>query len=793
MSRSYQSWVKHPLSFAFACLTSTHLMANDLPFSAFGKVEKHNNISHVFASSESNDVQLVPELIELDLDGLGKVSLEIQVHDQQQGRSILKGLLMQSGVEVPFSEVILVEAKNETVMGSIETPQGKWLLMPDVKSQQHYLIKRHGDEINDDIIHAPGHTDLHDIGLTPEEFQTQPAPDKDSDGNFVIDIYMGFSEKALELVQDREAYAMMQLATVNNALKNSKIDNVRVRLVGTGVTSNHMGMSSSQLSLLKTWFAEDIAKYSPDVVAGFMLYENGFENQAGGWGYVNGYYNINSITSPNAFRHELGHNIGGVHCNDKAGYNFGFNNGMTKTHQCGNDINYYSNPNVTDMYGLAIGDPNTADMARIWRENAERHSGFRPAVVPFEDETQAIGFSKTIDQVSNGSWDYSSITVPEGTKRMVVTVNDGDQTDGGAVRLYVQKDQNPTTSRYHAASMTSNQSYSNNHGLAVNNIEEGQWIIGVNGIRNTSKDLNLVVYFYNDNGDAVDNGSTDSGNSNSNNQDTTNQDANNQNTNSPAELMSPMQGALISGGSAVFEYNGDMTRWLYVGTSQGGRDLYNQEVSGNRVSVSGLPQDGSKVYVTLWSYIDQEWVSNAYEFETKKSQDQTSDDDKDDQTTDQGNDTDQGSNNNTNDDTDNTSNNGSNTNENQLPIVEITAPRVVASNTLVQLDGSASFDPNGDNLTYIWRQESGINIELDNADQPIATFMSPDVQEDQTVSVSLTVFDGASIEKQTVEILIAADENLEEDKELLAEVKVHGGAVSWLMLSMLGFLFRRRK
>ena len=77
----------------------------------------------------------------------------------------------------------------------------------------------------------------------------------------------------------------------------------------------------------------------------------------------------------------MGHNVGGHHCypdsgnNYKHGYNAG---GGVTTNLCGNSHPYYSTLDVT-VNGKVIGDAKTANMARLWREQAGRLSSYSPA------------------------------------------------------------------------------------------------------------------------------------------------------------------------------------------------------------------------------------------------------------------------------------------------------------------------------------------------------------------------------------------------------------------------------
>ena len=64
-------------------------------------------------------------------------------------------------------------------------------------------------------------------------------------------------------------------------------------------------------------------------------------------------------------------------------------------------------------------------------------------------------------------------------------------------------------------------------------------------------------------------------------------------------------------------------------------------------------------------------------------------------------------------------------NVNHAPVAIASAPQVVGEGTLVQLDGSASFDPDGDPLSYAWSQNSGLPVILSDPTSPKPVFTAP--------------------------------------------------------------------
>ena len=89
-------------------------------------------------------------------------------------------------------------------------------------------------------------------------------------------------------------------------------------------------------------------------------------------------------------------------------------------------------------------------------------------------------------------------------------------------------------------------------------------------------------------------------------------------TTGKAEMTSPANGSTLSGSSQLFQWTSSSSAskyWLYVGSSQGGSNYYTQDQSLNTsVTVTGLPTDGSTVYVRLWTQISSTWEYNDYTY-----------------------------------------------------------------------------------------------------------------------------------------------------------------------------------
>jgi len=80
---------------------------------------------------------------------------------------------------------------------------------------------------------------------------------------------------------------------------------------------------------------------------------------------------------------------------------------------------------------------------------------------------------------------------------------------------------------------------------------------------------------------------------------------------------------------------------------------------------------------------------------------------------------------------------------NTLPIAKIVNPGSVAENASLSLDGSLSNDPDADGviISYNWTQVAGPAVVIFNATSSIATFNTPFVYEDTTLSFRLDILD----------------------------------------------------
>ena len=92
----------------------------------------------------------------------------------------------------------------------------------------------------------------------------------------------------------------------------------------------------------------------------------------------------------------------------------------------------------------------------------------------------------------------------------------------------------------------------------------------------------------------------------------------------------------------------------------------------------------------------------------------------------------------------------------QPPVAEAGPEQTVESGGLVTLDGSASYDPGNDPLTFQWQQLGGPSVQLLEPERRATTFVAPQVSEPVTLTFQLTVDNGRDAASDTVAIHLRA-------------------------------------
>jgi hypothetical protein len=88
-----------------------------------------------------------------------------------------------------------------------------------------------------------------------------------------------------------------------------------------------------------------------------------------------------------------------------------------------------------------------------------------------------------------------------------------------------------------------------------------------------------------------------------------------------ASLTTPTPGSLLNGSTVTFDWtagSGSTAYWVDIGSTASGNNYYSSGNLGNvlTTTASGLPTDGSTVYVTLYSQIGGTWYGTTYNFTT---------------------------------------------------------------------------------------------------------------------------------------------------------------------------------
>ena len=92
-------------------------------------------------------------------------------------------------------------------------------------------------------------------------------------------------------------------------------------------------------------------------------------------------------------------------------------------------------------------------------------------------------------------------------------------------------------------------------------------------------------------------------------------------------------------------------------------------------------------------------------------------------------------------------------NVNRAPTVSTEVDHSITEGDEVILSATSE-DLDGDNLTYIWQQISGIAVELSATDSLTTSFVAPDVASDQSLVFELTVSDGLDSAMSSISIII---------------------------------------
>ncbi len=112
---------------------------------------------------------------------------------------------------------------------------------------------------------------------------------------------------------------------------------------------------------------------------------------------------------------------------------------------------------------------------------------------------------------------------------------------------------------------------------------------------------------------------------------------------------------------------------------------------------------------------------------------------------------------------------------NNPPIAQAGTDRIVPPKTQVELDGRGSYDPDGDQISYQWRQIGGTPVNLEGSESSRATFISPAVSKSTELEFELLVWDEQNLSQtDTVKITVSPSATMQYN---LATYVKEGGSI----------------
>jgi outer membrane protein assembly factor BamB len=93
--------------------------------------------------------------------------------------------------------------------------------------------------------------------------------------------------------------------------------------------------------------------------------------------------------------------------------------------------------------------------------------------------------------------------------------------------------------------------------------------------------------------------------------------------------------------------------------------------------------------------------------------------------------------------------------DNEAPVAIAKASQMEAvEGTAVILDGTGSYDPEGDDIEFFWHQVTGPPVVIEDADSAMATIELPPVTQDQNLKFELQVTDGSLSSSDSVDVIV---------------------------------------
>ncbi|MCU1733381.1 MULTISPECIES: ricin-type beta-trefoil lectin domain protein [unclassified Pseudomonas] len=261
----------------------------------------------------------------------------------------------------PDGFIVLVNQDDGSFTALVSTSSRRGVVLGKADGSQTFQEEIAFDGQKDDFVTDPQDEQAHRQRLN------DTTTSADSNQEHVLTVLVGFSEAAARQVGDPRSFALAQIETLNLALRNSGITNIRVALSGISTTPTDYVINNVNLNKLKDAFPN---YPNADLIAGFFA--SAPQGNVAGIADRYGTYSMAHISTTDTFAHEIGHNIGGAHCSPGDGnYEYGYSTGKYGSLLCrqGTRVLSFSNPNKNAPDGKPLGNAQHADMARTWNSN----------------------------------------------------------------------------------------------------------------------------------------------------------------------------------------------------------------------------------------------------------------------------------------------------------------------------------------------------------------------------------------------------------------------------------------
>ncbi|MCW8277823.1 hypothetical protein IMF27_21375 [Pseudomonas sp. PCH199] len=269
------------------------------------------------------------------------------------------------------------------------------------------------EPLRDDVVEGGEEGEVK-FSTSPEDKTVSPrAP-------VVIDVLAVYARSAVNsLVVDRDlnADARARLETVNLSLRNARINDISLRLAKTVIHEESLKVTGGTLGQMRGLFGKAAKDNGADLIALFVETDSyvccGYPR---GKAFMPGRISISSVARRWIFPHEIGHNVGGLHC---AGDRRGYANGYMKSAQCLDKQMYYSG-----LIGWEPGDPvqgnwADADMARKWTEQKYRMASYEPPYPP-KPQFQELAPENFKGIPGKGSIQFSWAPIPDAVEYKII-------------------------------------------------------------------------------------------------------------------------------------------------------------------------------------------------------------------------------------------------------------------------------------------------------------------------------------------------------------------------------------